>query len=265
VTDLARLLPADRAQRLEQVLARYESETGHQIAVLTVPTLGGEPIESFAMRVAESWRLGQKGADNGLLLVIAAQDRKARIEVGYGLEGVVPDAVAKRVIDDVMVPRFREGDFASGIEAASQALMAAARGEEIPDALRRRAPAGARRGSDPIAMVLFASMLSSFLWLPFRGGRMRPFGAALGGATSGILVYVFLASLAWAALGFALGLLFGWLGPGPGGLGRGRGGFGPVGWGGGGFGGGGGGFGGGGGGFSGGGGGFGGGGASGSW
>ena len=224
--------------------------------MLTVPTTEGEPIESYALRVAERWKLGQKGADNGLLLVVAAQDRRARIEVGYGLEGAVPDAVAKRVIDDVMVPRFRAGDFPGGLEAATQALMAAARGEAIAV---ERPPA--RRGAphqDPTAALIFAVLFGAVLSTPL-GGRQPGRSLLAGGLASG-LSYLLLASLGWAVLSFVLAAFF----SGTGGM-SGRGGrfggpiFIP---GGGGFGGG---FGGGGGGFSGGGGGFGGGGASGSW
>lgn len=261
VTDLARLLPPDQAQQLEATLAQFQSETSHQIAVLTVPTTDGEPIESFALRVAEAWKLGGKDADNGLLLIVASQDRKARVEVGYGLEGVVPDAIAKRVIEDVMIPRFRAGDMPGGIEAATDALMKAARGEQIP--FERRPQRDDSQVNDPIGFVLFASLIASVLWLPFRGGKMRPVGALLGGLTAGGFVFLMLKVMGWAALAFVLATVFGWIGPSMQGVGgrRGRGGFG------GGYGGGfGGGFGGGGGGgFSGGGGSFGGGGASGSW
>jgi uncharacterized protein len=264
VSDLAGVLPGERAQRLEQALTQFEVETSHQIAVLTVPTTDGEPIESFALRVAESWKLGRKGADNGILLVVAAKDRRARIEVGYGLEGVVPDAIGKRVIEDVMIPRFREGDMPGGIDAAADALMRAARGEEIPFAKRPLRDPGSQ-GTDPIGFVLFASIIASVLWVPFRGGKLRPVGALLGGASAAGFVFLVLKVAGWAALAFVLGTLFGWIGPAmPGAAARrGRigsgGGFGSSG-GFGGFGGGGGG-----GGFSGGGGGFGGGGASGSW
>jgi uncharacterized protein len=110
VTDSADLLPPAAEARLEAALARFESETSHQIAVLTVPELGGEAIEPFALRVAERAQLGQRGLDNGMLLVVAAKERRARIEVGYGLEGVVPDAVGKRVLEDTIFPRFRVGD-----------------------------------------------------------------------------------------------------------------------------------------------------------
>jgi len=259
VTDLAQILTPDQTQRLEETLARYESETGHQIAVLTVPTLDGEPIESFSMRVVESWKLGSKGADNGVLLVVAPRERRVRIEVGYGLEGAIPDAIANRVIDEVIAPHFRAGDYAGGIGAAAEALMAAARGDALP--VERRP---ARRGAphqDPLSALFFAALFGSFFTAPFR--RVRPVRALLGGAVSGGLAWLLLASLGWAAAGFAIGALLGLIGPGAGGMGGrgGRGWGGPVFLpGGGGFGGGGGG-----GGFGGGGGGFGGGGASGSW
>lgn len=258
VNDLAGMLPAERAKSLEQTLARYEQETGHQLAVLTVPSLDGEPIEPFALRVAERWKLGRADADDGALLVIARDERRARIEVGYGLEGAIPDAIAKRVIDEILVPQFRAGDYAGGVDAAMAALMKAARGESIGPPARPRA----EQGPDALPLVLFISLFTSVLWMPFRGGRLRPLGALLGGATAAGVTWLFLRVALWSAVAFALGFAFGWIGPGAGRRG-GRGG--PVVWGpGGGWSGGGWGRGGGGG-FGGGGGGFGGGGASGSW
>ncbi len=263
VNDLAGVLPAERAQRLEQMLTQFETETSHQIAVLTVPTTDGEPIESFALRVAEAWKLGRKGADNGILLIVATQDRRARIEVGYGLEGVVPDIVGKRVIEDVMAPRFRANDMPGGIDAAADALMRAARGEQIAFSRPSSRDTDSQR-TDPMGLVLFASIIASMLWGSFRGGKQRPITALLGGATAGGFVFFALKIAGWAALAFVLATLFGFLGPAMQGAGGRRGRIGSGGgFGGGGFGGGG--FGGGGGGFSGGGGSFGGGGASGSW
>jgi len=254
VTDLAQLLPPDRAQRLEATLARFEQETGHQLAVLTIPTTDGEAIESYGIRVADAWKLGQKDTDTGLILIVARDDRRARIEVGYGLEGVVPDIVAKRIIEDELVPRFRAGDFPGGIEAATGALVRAARGEVLPERPRAQPRSG---GIEPLPLVLFTAFFASALWMPFRGGKKRPVGALLGGLTAGGVTWVMLRLVPWALAALALGVLFGWIGPGASGGGRRRGG--PVVWGGGG------GFGHGGGGFGGGGGGFGGGGASGSW
>jgi uncharacterized protein len=257
VTDLADLLPADREQRLEATLARHEEATGNQIAVLTVETTDGEPIEQFALRVAEAWKLGREGVDDGVLLVVAERDRAARIEVGYGLEGAIPDAVAKRVIEDVMIPRFRGGDFPGGIDAAAEALVGAARGEALPPPPQR---SRSRRGpTDPLGLVFFVALFTSMLWLPFRGGKRRTLGALLGGLTAAGVTWLFLRIAFWSAVAFGLGVLFGWMGPGAGGR-RGRGGWmggfpSGGGWSGGG----------GGGGWGGGGGGFGGGGASGRW
>jgi uncharacterized protein len=254
VTDLADLLPPERERALEARLAAFEGETAHQLAVLTVPSLEGEPIESFALRVAEQWALGDKKLDNGMLLVVAKQDRAARVEVGYGLEGVVPDAVAERVLEDTMFPRFRAGDFAGGIDAACEALIRAARGEVVAVPQRR----SVQPRIDPVALMVMAVMASSLVSMPFRR-RARGVGALLGGGVAGALVWVLAASAAFAALAFLLGAWFGFMGPmaGTGRRGGWGGGFGGGGWSRGG--------GGGGGGFSGGGGGFGGGGASGRW
>jgi uncharacterized protein len=144
VNDYANLMPAARVQSLEQRLAQFENETGHQIAVLTVPSLGGEDIEGFGIRVAESWKIGKKGSDNGAILVIAQNDRKLRIEVGYGLEGVLPDAIASRIINEAIVPRFRDGDFADGIEAGVDAIMKVTKGEVLPQAQQKKPQAVAR-------------------------------------------------------------------------------------------------------------------------
>src|SRR5215467_6388004 len=139
INDYAGLIPADRARALEERLARFEAETGHQIAVLTIPSLKGDSLEDFSIRVAEAWKIGQKGFDNGAILLIVRDDRKLRIEVGYGLEGVLPDAIASRIIREIIVPRFRANDYAGGIEAGVNALLTVARGEKLPAAPPRKA------------------------------------------------------------------------------------------------------------------------------
>jgi uncharacterized protein len=258
VNDLAGLLPPAEEAALEARLAAFEAETSHQIAVLTIPSLEGEDLESYSLRVVETWRLGQAGLDNGLLVLVALAEKRARIEVGYGLEGVVPDAVAARIGREVMFPRFREGRMAEGIVEGADALMQAARGEVIPTErrpIRMPAPSG-----DPIAAVFFCAMAGGFVGALAAGRRRRALGAAIGATLAGVGAWLLIASLPWTVLAAALG---GALGAGE--LGRSL----PAGrrggaWGGGGLGGGFGG-GGGGGGFSGGGGRFGGGGASGSW
>ena len=111
INDYAALLSPDKTRELETRLAQFEKETGHQIALLTIPTLEGDSIEDFSIRVAESWKVGQKGFDNGAILIVAAKDRRLRIEVGYGLEGVLPDAIASRIIREVIVPEFRTENY----------------------------------------------------------------------------------------------------------------------------------------------------------
>ena len=125
IVDTAHLVTPDLAASLSQELAAHERRTGNQVAVLTLPSLQGEPLEEFSHRVATTWKLGQKGTDNGVLLLIAAQDRRIRIEVGYGLEGVLTDAVTSRIIRNEMVPRFRAGEYSQGIAAGLRAILAA--------------------------------------------------------------------------------------------------------------------------------------------
>jgi len=165
VNDYASLMPPAHAQALEQRLAEFESQTGHQIAVLTIPSLQGDALESFTIRVAESWKIGKKGFDNGVILFIAQNDRKLRIEVGYGLEGVLPDAIASRIIREVIVPRFRDGDFAGGVENGVEAIMKVTSGEPLPvtaGATKRRSNSSPPFGAFIIllllALVLFAAL-----------------------------------------------------------------------------------------------------------
>ncbi len=133
VNDNAGMLPADVKTRLEAKLAALEKSDSTQIVVLTVPSLQGDSIEDFSLRVAEKWAIGKRGRDNGALLVVAKEDRELRIEVGYGLEGKLTDALSNRIIRNIIVPRFREGDFAGGVEAGVDAMIAAVKGEFVPE------------------------------------------------------------------------------------------------------------------------------------
>jgi uncharacterized protein len=129
--DQADLIDRERERQLEAKLRAHEQATQHQLAVLTIASLEGEPIEDYSMRVAESWKLGHAKEDNGLLLLVVAKEKKVRIEVGYGLEGEVPDVIAGRIIRNVIVPRFGQGNFAGGIEEAMQLLMNASAGKQV--------------------------------------------------------------------------------------------------------------------------------------
>lgn len=152
VNDLAGLLDAAAEQRLEQKLADFEREKGSQVAVLTVPSLEGDNLEDFSIRVVDTWQLGRADVDDGVLLLVARDERQLRFEVGYGLEGVLPDALARRILDNVITPRFRGGDFAGGIEAGIDAVLLAIRGEALPVAVTAE-PAGVDVGV-PVGMIL---------------------------------------------------------------------------------------------------------------
>ena len=132
MTDLTETLTPDQTAKLEQKLAAFEARKGSQIAVLIVPTTQPEAIEQYSIRVAEQWKLGRKGVDDGALLLVAKDDRALRIEVGYGLEGALPDAIAKRIIEDIIVPRFKTGDFYGGIDAGVDAMIKVVDGEPLP-------------------------------------------------------------------------------------------------------------------------------------
>ena len=122
VNDLAGLLAPEVEIRIETTLRALEEETGSQVAVLTVPSLEGESLENFSLRVVETWELGRAEVDDGALLFIGRDDRKMRIEVGYGLEGALTDARTRRIQEDILQPKFRVGDFEGGVEAAVDAI-----------------------------------------------------------------------------------------------------------------------------------------------
>ena len=255
VTDLTGTLTAEQTATLDQELRAFATRKGSQIAILMVPSTAPEAIEQYSIRVAEAWKLGRKAQDDGVLLLVAKDDRAMRIEVGYGLEGAIPDAIAKRIIAEVITPQFKQGDYFGGLQAGVQQLMKLIDGEQLPPP-QATSPGADRSSAQEIGfMVLIgAVVLGSVL----RSVLGRTVGAGLSGLIAGgvgwWLVGSVLLGLTFGALAFLAVFSGIRMGGGPGGLG------------GGGFGGG---FGGGNdrgsGGFSGGGGGFGGGGASGRW
>ena len=264
VNDYGGMLPPEAETRIEALLKDLEEKDSTQVVVLTVPSLDADSLEDFSMRVAERWKIGRKGLDNGAIMVIARDDRKVRIEVGYGLEGRLTDLTAGRIIRDRIVPEFRSGRFDQGVLNGVVALTEVVRGEYQAPAQPPIGPA-ASGVEDLIPFVLV------FIFLVFMLGRVsRPLGTVAGGFFMPFLGHMAFAPGPLMLLGLGgIGLVVGYVlaliagvsssnrpsSPGRGGSG----GF-PIG-----FPRGGGGFSAGGGGFSGGGGGFGGGGASGSW
>jgi uncharacterized protein len=263
VTDLTGTLTSQQVDALDAKLVALEQRKGTQLVVLMVPTTGDQDIESYSLAVAEANKIGRKGTDDGILLLIAKDDRRDRIEVGYGLEGAVPDAATARIRREFIESRFKQGDFYGGIDAGVDALITLIDGEPLP----APEPAGHRR-SRGLAMLigLFVALFLRRLFGRAHVIVRTPLGAALTGG----LLWLLAAAVGVGVLGAVIGAIVMLM---PGGGGRsiggggwgGWGGLGGGGFGGGGFGGGssGGGFGGGG--FSGGGGSFGGGGSSGSW
>jgi uncharacterized protein len=263
VTDLTGTLKPDQVAALDAKLSAFESAKGSQVAVLMVPTTRPEEIEQYGIRVADAWKLGRKGVDDGALLLVARDDRKVRIEVGYGLEGVLPDATANRIVDEDIVPRFRDGDYYGGVDAGVDRMMQVIEGEPLPEPARSGTANGAASGLGNLLPVLlvFALVGGSILRRLF--GRVA--GALATGGLVGFITWLIVGIVALSIFAGVVAFIFavvgGGTGGGPGGRGwyshrRGGGTAFPGSFGGGGFGGGG---------FSGGGGGFGGGGASGSW
>ncbi|QXM09729.1 TPM domain-containing protein [Geomonas subterranea] len=261
VNDYASMLSPQVAQQLESELAAFESSDSTQIVVLTIPSLEGEVLEQYSIKVVEKWQLGQKGKDNGALLLVVKNDRKIRIEAGRGLEGKLTDLMSGRIIRNEITPAFKRGQYDLGIARGVGAIMATVRGEyqAQPSDLRH-----GKKGAPPIlTLLLFVLVASVFL-----GGISRLLGGIAGAVGLPVAAFISFSGISMllmgllAVVGFLAGLFIAFLFSSGG-----RGGFmgGPPFFGGYGGGGGFGGFGGGGGGFSGGGGSFGGGGASGDW
>ncbi|NOU14370.1 MAG: YgcG family protein [Methylococcaceae bacterium] len=243
VNDLTETLTAEQTAALDNKLAAFEAEKGSQIAVLILSTTQPEDIAQFGIRLAEAWKIGREKIDDGVILIIAKDDRKLRIEVGYGLEGAIPDAIAKRVISEIITPYFKTGDFAGGIDAGVSQLIKLIAGESLP------APANEQNDQPDegvFLFILFGGLIAGFMLSAIIGRLMGGLLAGMGAGAVAILFFglgimvVFIAIMVFFIVGIKHRGGSGWTS-------------------------GGGGFGGGGGSWGGGGGSFGGGGASGSW
>lgn len=190
VTDLTQTLSPEQQSALETKLAAFEQQKGSQIAVLIVPTTAPEAIEQYSIRVVDAWKLGREKQDDGVLLLVAKDDRKMRIEVGYGLEGAIPDVYAKRIISEIMVPAFRQGDFFGGINNAVEQIMRLIAGEQLP------MPAKTPANDNKLMDMLYAVFIGAFVV----GGILRAIfgkfvGGVLNGGIIGILIWIFVGGL----------------------------------------------------------------------
>lgn len=254
VTDLTQTLTPEQIATLDATLRDLQTRKGSQLAILLVPTTQPETIEQYSIRVVDEWKLGRKGVDDGVLLIVAKDDRAVRIEVGYGLEGVLTDATTNRIIRQWITPAFRAGSYYQGLSDASARIIQSINGEALPEPPARTGQSTRKSNDLPWPLLIFGVIAG--------GGMLRSiFGrfaaAGLSAAGAGVLVWLFIGSLLGGIVAALVAFVFVLSGGGGGGWSSGS-----RGWGGGsgGFGGG---FGGGG--FGGGGGGFGGGGSSGRW
>lgn len=201
VTDQTGTLSAQQVAELEQRLAAFEARKGSQLAVLVVPTTAPEPIEQYALRVAEQWKLGRSKVDDAAILVVAMNDRALRIEVGYGLEGALNDATAKRIISEVIVPRFREQDFAGGIAAGVEQMMRVVDGEPLP--APRAGPAQADELPSYVPMIVAAALVVGVV---LRAALGRLGGSLATGGLIGLATWWFAGALSLALFAGVLAL-----------------------------------------------------------
>ncbi len=194
VTDLTGTLDSGQIQALETKLAAFESKKGSQIAVLIVPTTQPEDIAEFGIKVADLWRIGRKDVDDGIILIIAKDDRKFRIEVGYGLEGVIPDAIAKRITSETIKPYFKNNDYDGGINAGVDQIMGLVEGEQLP--APEHQPGASQQNEGGFIFLLFGGLFAGSL-LSSMFGRVA--GGLMAGIGSGAIASFF--------LGFGLGAI----------------------------------------------------------
>jgi uncharacterized protein len=193
VVDRAQVMPAELAAQLTRELEAHEARTGNQVAVLILPSLDGEPLESYSHRVATTWELGRKGTDNGVLVLIALRERKIRIEVGYGLEGTLTDLRASRIIRQDMVPRFRAGDVPAGVAAGVRRVLESIDGHGSDGTTPER-PAALPSGGNYLLVGILVGTLAGLILSQglhrtraFLGSALAYLIAQFGGVLLGIL------------------------------------------------------------------------------
>lgn len=206
VTDLTGTLSAAEAAALEQKLLAFEQRKGSQIFVLIVPTTQPETIEQYAIRVADAWKPGRKGVDDGALLVVAKDDRTLRIDTRYGLEGVLNDAMSKRIIEDIILPRFKAGDFAGGINGGVDWMVKLIDGESLPAPAPKR-PTPGNMGN------LEALFVIGFILVVVVGGILRQIvgrvpAAGVVGSIAGVAAWLIVGAVAVGVIAAIVAFVF---------------------------------------------------------
>lgn len=200
VTDLTQTLSQAERTSLEDKLAAFETKKGSQIAVLVVPTTQPEDIAQYSIRVVDAWKIGREKSDDGVLVLVAKEDRKLRIEVGRGLEGVIPDLYAKRIVSEVIGPKFKQGDFYGGLDAGVDKLISLVDGEALPDPENRGASGLGIGNILPILLfgglitgLFLRSIFGTFLGSAFNGGLIGGVIMLLGLALTTATVFAVIA------------------------------------------------------------------------
>ncbi|MEO8143100.1 MAG: YgcG family protein [Betaproteobacteria bacterium] len=215
VTDLTGTLNAQQTGELEARIAAFEARRGSQIAVLMLPTTKPEEIEQYSIRVAEAWKIGRRKVDDGLILVVAKDDRALRIEVGYGLEGAIPDSLARRVIDEKITPRFRAGDFYGGVRDGVDQLIKLAEGEKLPPPQAAASGGLSLPGDWP--HYIFVGIVFVFIAGTFLKAMLGRFAGSLAtGAGVGLIAWLVFGVAFVGAVGLVIGFLLAFLNTGTG-------------------------------------------------
>jgi uncharacterized protein len=205
VVDQTGTLSSGDIASLTQTLKDFEAKKGSQIAVLIVPTTAPETIEQYSIRVAEAWKIGRKKVDDGAILLVAKNDRKLRIEVGYGLEGALTDVTGQRIIDEIITPKFRNGDFAGGISAGVQRMIGVIDGEPLP-APKRQQDYGPNHIEDLFnPFLIFAVFIAGGILRSIFG---RLIGSVATGGVAGGLVWLLIGSIAAAGIVAVIAFIF---------------------------------------------------------
>ena len=208
VTDLTGTLTGEQKSALEQSLRSFEARKGSQVVVLLVPSTAPETIEQYGIRVAEQWKPGRRNVDDGAILIVAKDDRTLRIEVGYGLEGALPDAVCNRIIDEIIVPRFRQGDFYGGITAGVDRILRVIDGEPLPKPAERRTAGIRGVGSFLPVLMILAIVVGGVLHTVL--GRIP--GALVTGGVLSVIVWMLAGAISIALVAGVIVFLFTLLG-----------------------------------------------------
>ena len=197
VVDQTATLSDSDISSLELTLKDFEDRKGSQVAVLIVPTTAPETIEQYSLRVAEQWKLGRKKIDDGALLIVAKNDRKLRIEVGYGLEGALNDVTAKRIIDEVITPKFRNGDFGGGISDGVTKILSVIDGEPLPPPVKKSNPVDLSAIGDYFPFLFIGTIIVGGI---FRAIFGRLLGATIAGGGIGLILWLVAGTLPIAAI-----------------------------------------------------------------